>query len=127
MRWAMDRSVDMGIDPQAVRSVLGRFCTGVTIITAVDGADGPAGFTCQSFASLSLDPPLVSFSVARTSRSWPRIRRSGAFCANILSADQEGLCRRFATSGVDKFSGVDWHPGPATGSPPLNGSLAWVE
>ncbi|MEV0724911.1 flavin reductase family protein [Micromonospora purpureochromogenes] len=115
------------VDPGAFRHVLGLFCTGVTIITAAGDGVRPVGFTCQSFVSLSLDPPLVSFSVSRTSRSWPLIRARGAFGVNILTAEQEGLCRTFASRATDKFSGVDWRPGPVTGSPRLPGSLAWVE
>ncbi|MER6569568.1 flavin reductase family protein [Streptomyces sp. NPDC001093] len=121
------------IDPAEFRRVLGHFCSGLTIITSLatarggTSADEPVGFTCQSFASLSLDPPLVTFSVARTSTTWPRIEPSGAFCANILSAGQEALCRSFAVRGSDKFSGVAWTPGPGTGSPVLSGSLAWAD
>ena len=118
------------VDTAFHRMVVGRFCSGVTIITGVNGPPGrsrPAGFTCQSFASLSLDPPLVIFTVGRSSRSWPDIRRSGAFCVNILASGQEGLCRVFAVSGADKFAGIDWEPSPVTGSPRLPGSLAWID
>jgi hypothetical protein len=95
------------LDQGEFRRVLGNFASGVAVITApgTDG-DGPAGFACQSFASLSLDPPLVVFMVGRTSASWPRIARAGVFCANILGADQQELCRAFAVSGADKFAGV---------------------
>ncbi|MFH8346029.1 flavin reductase [Streptomyces sp. NPDC018045] len=91
------------------------------------GANGPAGFACQSFASLSLDPPLVTFMVARTSTTWPRIARAGVFCVNILGADQEALCRAFAVSGADKFAGVAHTPAPVTGSPRLAGVPAWID
>ncbi len=84
------------------------------------------GLTCQSFASVSLDPPLVLFAAARASFSWPRIRRAGHFCANVLEEGQEELGRRFAVKGADKFAGVGWRPG-ATGSPILAGCLAHVE
>lgn len=96
------------------------------MITARD-ADGPAGFACQSFASLSLDPPLVSFMVARTSTTWPRIARAGAFCVNILGAGQGALCRGFAVSGADKFAGVAHGDAPATGSPLLDSVPAWID
>ncbi|MDI6521586.1 flavin reductase family protein [Streptomyces sp. ARC32] len=113
-------------DRSRFRDVLGRFCTGVTIISAVhDGR--PAGFACQSFASLSLDPPLVSYAVAGTSTTGPRIERSGAFCATVLRADQGDLCRGFGRSGADKFAGVDWRPADGTGSPRIAGGLAWVD
>lgn len=128
------------VDRDEFRRVLGHFCSGVTIVTAVtadsaatsiDGAaereEVPVGFSCQSFASLSLTPPLVTFLVGRESTTWPRIAEAGQFCVNILATEQEELCRAFAVSGADKFSGVEWAPAPATGSPVLAGSLAWVD
>jgi flavin reductase (DIM6/NTAB) family NADH-FMN oxidoreductase RutF len=117
-------------DARALRDALGHFATGVTVITAAGEGGLPVGFACQSFASLSLDPPLICFNVARTSSSWPRIARAGAFCVNVLAEDQGGLCRAFAVSastGADKFAGVVWEPAPATGSPRLEGALAWVD
>lgn len=117
------------VDPARFRRVLGHFATGVTVVTAhdPDDPDGPAGFACQSFASLSLDPPLVTFMVARTSTTWPRIARAGAFCVNILGAEQGALCRGFAVSGADKFAGVTYRAAPATGSPLLASVPAWVD
>ncbi|MFH8934752.1 flavin reductase family protein [Streptomyces griseosporeus] len=113
-------------DGSRFRDVLGRFCTGVTIISAVhEGA--PAGFACQSFTSLSLDPPLVSFAVSGTSASGARIERAGVFCATVLGADQAEVCRRFGRSGGDKFAGVAWSPAEVTGSPRLAGGIAWVD
>ncbi|MCZ4100655.1 MULTISPECIES: flavin reductase family protein [Streptomyces] len=114
------------VDPAVFRKVLGTFASGVTIVTA-PGAEGPTGFACQSFASLSLDPPLVAFMVARTSTTWPKIARAGVFCVNILSDEQGTLCRGFAVSGADKFAGVDWTPAPVTGSPRLAGIPAWID
>ncbi|MER7946401.1 flavin reductase family protein [Streptomyces sp. NPDC096079] len=114
------------VDPGEFRRVLGHFASGVTIVTALD-ADGPAGFACQSFASLSLDPPLVAFMVARTSTTWPRIAAAGSFCVNVLGGDQGPLCRAFAVSGADKFAGVAWTPAPVTGSPRLAGVPAWID
>lgn len=77
------------------------------MVTGED-AGGPAGFACQSFASVSLEPPLVLFCVAHTSVSWPRIAATGRFVVNVLAADQREVCAQFATSGVHKFAGVDW-------------------
>ncbi|WP_433547057.1 flavin reductase [Streptomyces sp. CA-294286] len=93
------------------------------------GPDGepPAGFACQSFASLSLDPPLVVFTVARTSTTWPRIARAGVFCVNVLGAHQGELCLAFARSGTDKFAGVEYDAAPVTGSPRLAGVPAWID
>ncbi len=110
-------------DPERFRQVAGHFPSGVTVVTGVDD-DGPSGFTCQSFHALSLEPPMVVFAVALTSTSWPRIRRSGRCCVNILADGQERLARSFAMSGVDKFDGVDWTPA-ADGCPVLDGVLAW--
>lgn len=117
------------VSPAEFRAVLGNFASGVTVITAPpgEGEDGPAGFACQSFASLSLDPPLVTFMVARTSTTWPRIARAGVFCVNILGAEQGELCRSFAVSGADKFAGVAHTPAPATGSPQLDAVPAWID
>ncbi|WP_097886737.1 flavin reductase family protein [Streptomyces sp. st140] len=114
------------IAPAEFRRVLGHFASGVTVVTARD-ADGPTGFACQSFASLSLDPPLVTFMVARTSTTWPRIARAGVFCVNILGAEQSALCRGFAVSGSDKFAGVAYRDAPATGSPLLDSVPAWID
>lgn len=108
------------------RQVLGHFCTGVTVLTALDDG-GPVGFTAQSFTSVSLDPPLVSVCPARRSISWPRMAASGAFCANVLAEDQEAVGRAFAAPGEDRFAGVGWKPSPVTGSPVLDGALAWVD
>jgi len=116
---------DPVIDPRAMRDVLGHFATGVTVVTAA-GPDGPLGFTCQSFSSLSLDPPLVTFAPARSSTTWPRVRAVGSFCVNVLSAEQEGLSRQFGRSGADKYAGVGWVPGPQ-GSPVLDGVVAWID
>ncbi|WP_275464194.1 flavin reductase family protein [Streptomyces noursei] len=114
------------LDPAEFRAVLGHFASGVTLITA-PGEPQPAGFACQSFASLSLDPPLVAFMVAHTSTTWPRLARAGVFCVNVLGADQGDLCRAFAVSGADKFAGVRHTPAPATGSPRLADVPAWID
>ncbi|CAB4705941.1 unannotated protein [freshwater metagenome] len=119
-------------DPAAVaaarqfRDVLGRFASGVTVVTSVSGGE-PVGMTCQSFSSVSLDPPLVLFIPAKTSRAWPAIQRSGRFCVNFLASEQAELSNRMASRGVDKFAGVDWAPAESTGSPVLAGALAHVD
>jgi len=113
------------VDPQVMREVLGHFASGVTVVTALT-AEGPAGFTCQSFSSLSLDPPLVAFAPARTSQTWPALRAMGRFCVNVLAEGQDAVSRNFARSGVDKFDGVRWAPS-AHGSPVLDGVVAWID
>ncbi|MEA2687222.1 MAG: 3-hydroxy-9,10-secoandrosta,3,5(10)-triene-9,17-dione monooxygenase reductase component [Actinomycetota bacterium] len=115
------------IDEARYRQVLGHFATGVTVVTGQDDA-GPAGLAVNSFTSVSLDPPLVAFSVGKKSTTWPRIRATGRLTVNILSADQESVSRRFASSvaGADRFDGLGWHPSPA-GSPVVDGALAWID
>lgn len=113
------------IDRRELRQTMGRFCTGVTVITAYDA--GPVGFTCQSFISLSLDPPLVMFSAKSSSRSLPRIRQAGAFSTNILGRHQESLGRRLGRSDPDKFRGVPYYASERTGAPHLAGAIAWID
>ncbi|MFD3583765.1 flavin reductase family protein [Streptomyces sp. NPDC058683] len=113
------------VGPAALRSVLGTFCTGVTVITAL-GPDGPLGFSCQSFASLSLDPPLILISPSRNSTTWPKIREIGHFCVNILAEEHEQLSGQMARSGTDKFADVEWDTTPL-GAPRLSGTLAWLD
>jgi 3-hydroxy-9,10-secoandrosta-1,3,5(10)-triene-9,17-dione monooxygenase reductase component len=108
------------------REVLGRYCSGVTVVTSL-GPDGePVGMTCQSFSSVSLDPPLVMFIPARTSRAWPVMRAAGHFCVNFLADGQEALSDVMASRGVDKFAGLSWSP-TKTGSPLLEGVLGHVD
>ncbi len=112
-------------DSAKYRQVLGHFPTGVTVITAApDGT--PVGMAVGSFASVSLDPPLVAFFAGQSSSSWPPIQAAGAFCVNILAEDQEGVCRRFASKEEDKFAGLGWSPA-GSGSPLLEGVLAWID
>jgi 3-hydroxy-9,10-secoandrosta-1,3,5(10)-triene-9,17-dione monooxygenase reductase component len=113
------------VDPQVMREVLGHFASGVTVVTAVTD-DGPTGFTCQSFSSLSLEPPLIAFAPARTSLTWPRLRAIGTFCVNVLAEGQDDVSQNFARSGADKFAGVRWSPS-AHGSPVLDDVVAWID
>jgi 3-hydroxy-9,10-secoandrosta-1,3,5(10)-triene-9,17-dione monooxygenase reductase component len=119
-------------DPEAVaaarrfRDVLGRFASGVTVVTAISGG-APVGLTCQSFSSVSLNPPLVVFIPAKTSRAWPMIQRSGRFCVNFLAEGQAELSNQMASRGVDKFEGISWTPSEQTGSPILEGTLGYVD
>ena len=112
-------------DARHFRDVLGAFCTGVTVVTAMSN-DEPVGMTCQSFSSVSLSPPLVLFCPAKTSRAWPLMQRAGHFCVNLLAAGQDDLSNRMASKGSDKFAGVDWSPSK-TGAPLLDGVLGWVD
>ncbi|MEU0278177.1 MULTISPECIES: flavin reductase family protein [unclassified Streptomyces] len=106
------------------RAVLGQFATGVTVITGLDG-DEPVGLTCQSFSSLSLDPPLVLFCPGHSSTSWPRIRPSGHFGVNILAEDQREVCKAFGSTYGPKFDAVGSRRSPG-GTVILDGVLAWL-
>ena len=97
-------------DARAFREALGAFATGVTIITTCDEAGEPIGVTVSSFNSVSLDPPLVLWSLAKDSRSLPAFREAGQFAVHVLAQGQEHLADRFARSGADKFAGNPWHP-----------------
>jgi len=113
------------VNAGVLRRVMGHFASGVVIVSGVDRL-GPVGLTCQSFFSLSLDPPLIALAPSHASTSWPRIAATGSFAVSILSAAQEALCRSFAVSGVDKFDGVLWRT-EHTGSPIIADALAWVD
>ena len=109
------------------RHILGHFATGVTVITTIDTAGVPRGFTANAFTSLSLDPPLVVVCVAKRSQTYPALQTDGAiFAVNILSRDQESLSRHFASKQPDKFALVDYSLGPL-GAPILQGVLAFLE
>ena len=107
------------------RDVLGRYASGVTVVTTMLG-DTPIGMTCQSFTSVSLDPPLVAFLPMKTSRAFAAIRQSRRFCVNFLAADQTELSNGFASRAEDKFVGVEWEP-TTLGSPRLAGTVGWVD
>ncbi len=117
--------IGRAIEPAAFRTALGHFCTGVTVVTATSAAE-PVGFACQSFAALSLDPPLVLFCPGRSARTWPLIERHGHFCVNVLSHAQRDVSAVFGTAGADKFANVAWSPAPS-GSPVLDGVVTWLD
>lgn len=112
-------------DERSYRDAMGGFASGITVITT-HGTDGPVGFTCQSFYSVSIEPPLISFSIARTSRSLGAVRAHGRVVVNFLSAEQQHLSGQFARSGTDKWQGVEWSPSPSNGAPVLDGGTGWV-
>lgn len=111
--------------PLRMRRAMGTFASGVTVVTGI-GRDGdPAGFACQSFASVSLEPALVLFCADHRGRTWPRIRESGRFAVNILAEEQSDLCGRFGSAGGRKFEGLDWQVS-RWGTPSLPGVLTRV-
>lgn len=112
------------IDSDVFRTTLGCFATGVVVITStVDKT--PVGLVVNSFTSVSLSPPLVLFCVGNGSTTWPFIRRAGRFCANILSAGQEAVARRFSGPG-DRYTDTAYSIGPG-GTPILDGVHASIE
>ncbi|HEX2703381.1 MAG TPA: flavin reductase family protein [Solirubrobacteraceae bacterium] len=120
----MPDEIDLRIDSERYRNVLGHLPTGVTVITA-HHRDGPVGMSSNSFTSVSLDPPLILFCPAKSSATWPKIRESGAFCVNIFAAHHEQASRQFSRIGIDRFAGVSWHERPA--GPALDDAVAWIE
>lgn len=118
--------VDAKFDAQRFRDVLGQYPTGVSVVTAVQADGTAAGLAVGSFTSVSLDPPLVAFLPDKASTSWPKIQAAGSFCVNVLGADQESICRTFATKAPDKFAGLSWRPA-GSGSPILDGAVAWID
>ncbi|MDB6001738.1 MAG: flavin reductase [Rhizobacter sp.] len=111
---------------QEFRAALATFATGVTIVTAIDANGRRVGLTANSFNSVSLDPPLVLWSLARRASSMPAFTRGSRYAINILSAGQRDLAERFAAKDVDRFAGVAWHQG-VTGAPILDGAAAVFE
>lgn len=114
------------LDPRLFRDVLGHYPTGVVLVTAISTTGDPIGMIVGSFTSVSLDPPLVAYLPTTTSKSYAVLREAGTFCINVLAADQEMLCRRFASPGDDKWSGVAWEASPG-GAPILEDAVAWIE
>jgi flavin reductase (DIM6/NTAB) family NADH-FMN oxidoreductase RutF len=115
------------IEPKLFRQLLGCFPTGVAIITASTADGKPAGLTCNSFSSVSLEPPLVLFSLRKASSLLGTFVEADTFAINILSQRQDVLSGRFASSKIaDKFEGVPWRPGPL-GTPLIDDCLASFE
>ncbi|MEL7684430.1 flavin reductase family protein [Citromicrobium bathyomarinum] len=111
------------IDQSAFRDALGTFVTGVTIVTAYDEDGQPSGLTANSFNSVSLDPPMVLWSLSLGSRNLPVFRNAKAWAVHVLAADQQALSNRFASRGADKFGDLDCGDGPE-GAPRLEGCAA---
>lgn len=114
------------IGSRELRDVLGCFATGVSVVTTRGEGGAPVGLTINSFNSVSLDPPLVLWSLALTAPSLSAFRAHRAFAVNILSETQAGLARKFARPASDKFAGVDWKPGYAD-VPLIAGAAARLE
>ena len=114
------------IDPQELRQALGRFAAGVTVITTVDARGNKIGVTANSFNSVSLDPPLILWSLARASRSMPAFDCCERFAVHILGAHQQKLARQFAARGEEKFASVTTREGLG-GAPLLDDCIAHLQ
>lgn len=117
------------VDPVLLRQAFGSFATGVTVVTV--GGANPHGMTANSFASVSLDPPLVLVCVDREAVMHHCLTTTRRFGVSVLTAKQEGVARHFANRhrplGSTQFDGIRWLPGPLTGSPLITGALAHFE
>ena len=116
----------MSVDPDAYRAVLGRFASGVTVVTARDEQGRDHGMTVSAFSSVSLSPPLIMICVGHDASLRPVIETAKYFGVSILSASQEALSRRFATLG-DRFEGIGFERGELGGVALLDGALAFLE
>ena len=112
-------------DARLFRDALGRFATGVALVTAAPDGE-PHGLIVNSLTSVSLQPPLVSFSASRSSLTWSRMRRAGRFGVNVLGRQHERFAIRATPAGADRFAGLDWELGPH-GVPLLTDALATLE
>lgn len=116
--------VQDAINPLEFRRALGNLPTGVIIMTTY-GPNGPIGMSCNSFTSVSLDPPLVGIFPAKSSSTWPDIREAGRFCINVASLHQDELTQNFSRRGVDRFANVAWADRPS--GPGLDDAVAWID
>ncbi len=114
------------IDGRAFRDALGRFATGITVITTRGTNGKPEGLTANSFGALSLEPPLVLWCLAKSAPSMPAFEACSHFAINVLGAGQRDLSHRFATPAADKFDGIAWSEGLG-GAPVFDGCLARFE
>ncbi|MGA1828265.1 flavin reductase family protein [Microbacterium sp.] len=113
------------LDARQFRDTLGHYAAGITIVSGHEGGE-PIGFTCQSFYSVSIEPPLVSFSVMKDSTTYPRIAADGKFAVNVLARDQLHISNQFARKGTDKWVGIQWLPAES-GNPIIADTLMWVD
>ncbi|GBQ25883.1 flavin reductase domain-containing protein [Acetobacter estunensis NRIC 0472] len=121
----MSGLVATAIDPTHLREVVGAYVSGLTIVTSRLPGGELVGMTCQSFHSLSLNPPLVAFFAGRHSKSYAALRSAGGYVINVLAADQKALALQFARSSGDKWAGVKFHD-DAAGLPRLDGAIAHI-
>ncbi|WP_234082925.1 flavin reductase family protein [Azonexus sp. R2A61] len=113
-------------DPRALRNALGRFATGIAVVTAIDPDGHPIGLTVNSFSAVSLQPALVLWCLDNRSVNLEAFRKASHHAINILAADQQDISNRFATWPTDRFAGLDWQAGIG-GAPVIAGSCASFE
>lgn len=121
------RVVQMAVSDADFRAAMASFASGVTIITTVDSDGVPFGLTATAFCSVSRKPALCLVSVGHAAEALPALRAARRFAVHLLARPQEELSARFATHGLDKFDGVSWARGAATGCPLLGGALVSLE
>ena len=117
---------DLEFDGRDLRRAFGNFATGVTVVTTLDAEGKPCGFTANSFTSVSIDPPLLLVSIAKTAFGCDVFTASQGFAVNILACSQRELSNRFAAAGTDKFANLDWHQAQ-NGSPIIDDVVAWFD
>lgn len=120
-----DRMEEPALESRAFRDTLGLYASGITIIAGHDGNE-PLGFTCQSFYSVSVAPPLVSFSVMVDSTTYPRIRETGKFSVNVLAGAQQSISDQFARKKTDRWADVRWRMTSGR-NPVIDGTLMWLD
>ncbi|MFG2884066.1 flavin reductase family protein [Streptomyces sp. NPDC048297] len=114
-RMAMSPMVDLtghGIEADHFRSLAAALPTGVTVVTTLTADGAPVGMTSGAVCGLSCEPPLVLTCITRGSRTLGEIKRRRGFCVNVLASGADAISQRFASAGGDRFTGVDWRPGP---------------
>jgi len=116
----------MAIDETLFRKVMGNFAAGVTVVTTRTVDRQPCGLTATAFTSVSVVPPLVLVCIDKTAETYPHFGPAGIFAINFLATDQQAISQRFAISGGDKFSDIDWRAG-VLGAPILGGTIGHVE
>lgn len=115
------------VDPMDFRHVMSHLPTGVVALSGLDTlTQEPAGLIVGTFQSLSIDPPLATFSISRASNSWLRIRSGGRFSASVLADDQGNVATALSGRSSEKFDGVAWHASP-DGAPHIDGAVAWID
>ncbi|MEV0184739.1 flavin reductase family protein [Streptomyces sp. NPDC050625] len=114
------------IDQHQFRTTMGRFASGLTVVAALDESGRPAGLACQSFSSLSLDPPLILVCIGKGSTSWGQIEPTGRFGVSILAEEQKDVCAALGRRDPDKFDAVPWHTSEH-GAVHIDGALATID